>query len=1242
MNLAQRIGSEIKTVKQDIQTKANINSPALLGTPTSPTPSAGDNSSRIATTSFVNTAIINTLGASCVCGNVSIGVSSCSADKLTTARMISFYGDVTGSAYFNGSSDVAINMQVADNSHCHSIGTVCGLSTCLAGKLDSSCVGVTIPVLDVNGKILSQYLSVDSNQTLLVDTYSLLPATGNLSTVYFVRDTKTFFYWDGVSYGNTKCSTIRSVNGCCNGNVVIDKTSIGLSCVQNVDTTNANNICSGILSITRGGTGTSTSTGNGKLVLNNKPSFVCPNIDIATGVSFNSMKGFDDSIVPSTMSNFGCSGVSEYVARADHSHPMEYVSIGGNSGTATKLITCRLFTINTAERLFDGTQNVTWTLDDIGAADKIHLHSIGNICGLNACLSGFAKSNNFNNAIDCHGGVISSDGYTGENIVIFDTSFHQVKTRRLDSFVNISTFSNSSNRIKSSQGLSIDTCYNLYTCRDDIVFTVCNANSNTSGFMTAAQYQKLNCLCNYDHPTSNGYCHVPATCLQHSGKVLAVNASGTAAVWTDVNSLNTVSVSSINGQTGIACVQASNLPGLDTCLNNKIDKTGCNLGVTNVEYTKFKTNADGVITYAGSLSSSDIPSLDASKITTGIISESILPYSALSVVEYDNFISFPVTGVSKRIYIDKSNNTQYRWNGTSYIGFGSVGAVTSINGKFGAVVVTKSEIIGIENIDNTSDLDKPISTATATALATKANAASLHSVAYSGNYLNLINKPTIPTVPTDLSAFTNSSAYLKACDFKTLNGLSLSGSGNICIDTTKHWDDILSKPTTISGFGITDSYTKNQIDSSLLSKQDVLVSGTGIKTINGNSILGSGNINLLSCVSWSDICTKPTTVSGYGITDVYTKSDVYSKNYIDSQFLLSDNKICSIECALNFKANTSYVDSKIASLVGTAPALLDTLGELADKLSSDEAGVAALVGVVSCKVDKVDGKSLSTNDFTNTYKSKLDSLSEYSLPVASLNSLGGIKVCGSFCTDANGYLCYISPSVAWNTIVNKPTTVAGYGITDVYTKDEINFNLFEPKNENIQLHISSTSNPHAVTKAQVGLGNVSNLAPMDLPVNTATINALGNKQDLLVSGTNIKSIDGKSIVGSGNIAIEPEFDVILNKPTTLSGYGITDAQTLLVSGVDIKTINGNDILGSGNITLATTFASLTNKPSTIAGYGINNAYTITEVDSALLLKADVSNVYSCNDVNNLLITKAEVQDVYDKAYIDSLFTIIEW
>ena len=46
------------------------------------------------------------------------------------------------------------------------------------------------------------------------------------------------------------------------------------------------------------------------------------------------------------------------------------------------------------------------------------------------------------------------------------------------------------------------------------------------------------------------------------------------------------------------------------------------------------------------------------------------------------------------------------------------------------------------------------------------------------------------------------------------------------------------------------------------------------------------------------------------------------------------------------------------------------------------------------------------------------------------------------------------------------------------------------------------------------------------------------------------------------------FASLTGKPTTISGYGITDAQSALVSGTSIKTINGTSVLGSGNITIS--------------------------------------------------------------------------
>lgn len=61
---------------------------------------------------------------------------------------------------------------------------------------------------------------------------------------------------------------------------------------------------------------------------------------------------------------------------------------------------------------------------------------------------------------------------------------------------------------------------------------------------------------------------------------------------------------------------------------------------------------------------------------------------------------------------------------------------------------------------------------------------------------------------------------------------------------------------------------------------------------------------------------------------------------------------------------------------------------------------------------------------------------------------------------------------------------------------------------------------------------------------------IAGKQDSLISGTNIKTINNESLLGSGNLSVV----------TDISGK-----QDTLVSGTNIKTVNGESLLGSGNI-----------------------------------------------------------------------------
>ena len=85
----------------------------------------------------------------------------------------------------------------------------------------------------------------------------------------------------------------------------------------------------------------------------------------------------------------------------------------------------------------------------------------------------------------------------------------------------------------------------------------------------------------------------------------------------------------------------------------------------------------------------------------------------------------------------------------------------------------------------------------------------------------------------------------------------------------------------------------------------------------------------------------------------------------------------------------------------------------------------------------------------------------------------------------------------------KASAIVVYGLIDdvspststVFSSTRSN-NSYEPKNNNIQVHISNnTTNPHNVTKNQVGLSNVDNTSDVNKPISTATTTALANKLD---------------------------------------------------------------------------------------------------------------------------------------------------
>lgn len=319
-------------------------------------------------------------------------------------------------------------------------------------------------------------------------------------------------------------------------------------------------------------------------------------------------------------------------------------------------------------------------------------------------------------------------------------------------------------------------------------------------------------------------------------------------------------------------------------------------------YTKVTTDAKGRVTVGASLSASDIPVLDASKITTGVLDAARLPSYVDDVLEYTNLASFPATGETGKIYIALDTNKTYRWSGSVYV-FITSGAVDSVAGKTGVVTLVKADV-GLGNVDNTADSTKSVASA-----ATLTTARTINGVSFNGsaNITVSANTTNALTIGTGLSgtSFNGSSAVTIAIDstvatlsgVQTLTNKTINLSSNTLVATSAQiaasvTDEtgtgslvfatsptlvtpalgtpssgnlanctfpILNQNTTGTASNVTGTVavanggtgaTTAETARSNLGAQATLISGTNIKTINGGSILGSGDIVISGGSSW--------------------------------------------------------------------------------------------------------------------------------------------------------------------------------------------------------------------------------------------------------------------------------------------------------------------------------------------------------------------------------------------------------
>lgn len=105
----------------------------------------------------------------------------------------------------------------------------------------------------------------------------------------------------------------------------------------------------------------------------------------------------------------------------------------------------------------------------------------------------------------------------------------------------------------------------------------------------------------------------------------------------------------------------------------------------------------------------------------------------------------------------------------------------------------------------------------------------------------------------------------------------------------------------------------------------------------------------------------------------YTAQELTDDQKSQARSNIGAEALGSADAALT-SAN-AYTDEKVSGIVNSAPETLDTLNELAAALGNDENFATTVTTQIGNKVDKVDGKGLSTEDYTTEEKEKLAGIS---------------------------------------------------------------------------------------------------------------------------------------------------------------------------------------------------------------------------------------------------------------------------
>ena len=230
------------------------------------------------------------------------------------------------------------------------------------------------------------------------------------------------------------------------------------------------------------------------------------------------------------------------------------------------------------------------------------------------------------------------------------------------------------------------------------------------------------------------------------------------------------------------------------------------------------------------------------------------------------------------------------------------------------------------------------------------------------------------------------------------------------------------------------------------------------------------------------------------------------------------------------------------------------------------------------------------------------------------NSISGTNVSGNVDWAKTSNWANTANSVTWSNVTSTPTTITGYGITDAYSNTNAGAYLssytgsLNAGNMNLSYTTTSTANLGNAVTANYFIGSGASLTGVTSDTSKKTANGSSNVNIAVANDPITMSVNGTAnvvIVTSTGVNVA---GYINSGSGAITTTGNVTGGNVLGNGVSLTNLTGSAVVGNvdwaktsnwSNIANSVTFTNVSGTPTTISGYGITDAYSNTNAGAYL-------------------------------------------